>query len=291
MARQVRVRGWDAVRACMALHLGQQGASQRQGEVPAAARPARAGAVSGAPPDRYRRRHDALGHAGMGRPLCGSTAGAVLDRHRHARRPPDAEGRAAGAARPRGRGHAVGAPAWRRRADAQYQGAGPVGADPLSRRLRRPKVQRPAPDPGRRDHRGVWPGLPVPPPERGRETTGTASFCWRSNARRRGLRCASSRFGSGTGSRSRRNTMPVSGCTSASSAAGPAQGQSSSFTATWQRTGRDRHHPIPSALEYKRRLKPPKMRCDTPFGSQGSDIDNKRVSVSAVTSPRMTNKG
>ena len=72
----------------------------------------------------------------------------------------------------------------------------------------------------------VWLGLPVPPPGRARTTTATGSFCWRSNARRRDSRCASSRSGSGAPNGSRRNTTPASGCTCASSAAGPAQGPS-----------------------------------------------------------------
>ena len=72
----------------------------------------------------------------------------------------------------------------------------------------------------------VWLGLPVPPPGRARTTAATASFCWRSNARRRGSRCASSRSGSGAPNGSRRNTTPASGCTCGSSAAGPAQGPS-----------------------------------------------------------------
>ena len=72
----------------------------------------------------------------------------------------------------------------------------------------------------------VWLGAPLPRSGRARGTTATGSFCWRSNARRRGLRCASSRSGSGAPNGSRRNTTPASGCTCASSAAGPAQGPS-----------------------------------------------------------------
>ncbi|MCY4098963.1 MAG: hypothetical protein OXF40_12005 [Rhodospirillales bacterium] len=72
----------------------------------------------------------------------------------------------------------------------------------------------------------VWLGAPLPRSGRARGTTATGSFCWRSNARRRGSRCASSRSGSGAPNGSRRNTTPASGCTCGSSAAGPAQGPS-----------------------------------------------------------------
>jgi len=85
----------------------------------------------------------------------------------------------------------------------------------------------------------VWLGLPVPPPGRAR-TTATASFCWRSKARRKGSRSARPRCGSGAPNGSRRNGGRKAGCWRASSAGAGAQGRSSRNTATWP-PGRDRY--------------------------------------------------
>ena len=72
----------------------------------------------------------------------------------------------------------------------------------------------------------VWLGAPLPRPGRARGTTATASFCWRWRARRRGLPGRNTRRGYSSRGRSRRNTIPVAGCMSASSAGSPRRGAS-----------------------------------------------------------------
>ena len=72
----------------------------------------------------------------------------------------------------------------------------------------------------------VWSGLPVPRRGRARGTTGTASFCWRWRARRRGSPGRNMRRASSSRTRWKPTTGPAAGCRSASSAASPAQGAS-----------------------------------------------------------------
>jgi len=82
------------------------------------------------------------------------------------------------------------------------------------------------------DIEDVWLGAPVPRPGRERGTTGTASFCWRWKARRRGSRSARSRYGSGAPNGSRRNGGRKAGWRGASSGVAGARRRSSGNTAT-----------------------------------------------------------
>ncbi len=77
----------------------------------------------------------------------------------------------------------------------------------------------------------LWPGAPAPPGLR-RRAAGTASCCWRWNARRRGSRGATSRCGSGAGSGSRRTGIPEAGWRGASGGATQGRARSSSTTGT-----------------------------------------------------------
>ena len=72
----------------------------------------------------------------------------------------------------------------------------------------------------------VWLGAPVPRLGRARGTTATASFCWRSKARRKGSRSARSRCGSGAPNGSRNNGGRTAGCRRASSAGAGARRRS-----------------------------------------------------------------
>ena len=72
----------------------------------------------------------------------------------------------------------------------------------------------------------VWLGAPVPRFGRARGTTATASFCWRSKARRKGSRSARSRCGSGAPNGSRNNGGRTAGCRRASSAGAGARRRS-----------------------------------------------------------------
>ena len=138
--------------SCPGLELrpGQQGLPRRVGEVPvAAARPSRAGAVSGAAQDPGRFRRDGVGNACVGGSPRGPPAGAVLGGCRRLRRPRVPRRAAARAACRRGRRGPVGAAPRRRLAGSQDRARRTVGPGAVSggRGLSRRRRAAPAPGP------------------------------------------------------------------------------------------------------------------------------------------------
>ena len=208
----------------LALLPREQGVSSGMGSAQPDARPAGAGAVPGPPENRRRYRRPALGHAGLGRPRSPEplapfwVSAGVID----GRVEPDA----APLVRLAAEGGAVlsglrlddGTLMLRiEQPGRSMQVRFPAGSVFLEDGGLRLVVER---DVARIED--VWSGLPVP--RRGR-ARGTASFCWRWRARRKGSRSARSRAALGRRAGRARLVGRTAGCGRASSADAGAAGR------------------------------------------------------------------